>query len=188
MILLAEADEEGGDYGTGVARGEPLGQDRRGRLAQRGRLDLQGRRRRRRELIGVTTIDKNSLSVTLAHARDLDALLAAAARRARSAGSRARCGRDRALRDGDVKLNPAARALPADLGGRRSAAHTGQATSASCSPQPEAQRSGAGAGRLESSRYGELFDGLAPRNIFVPTIVESGFRAQRATRAPPRPR
>ena len=32
------------------------------------------------------------------------------------------------------------------------------------------------ANRLRDGRYGELFDGLV-RNIFVPTIVGGGFRA-----------
>ena len=65
IILLAEADEEGGDYGTGWLAKDGVAEDRRRRLAQRGRLGLRGRRAATPRLMSVTTIDKNSLSVTL---------------------------------------------------------------------------------------------------------------------------
>ena len=64
IILLAEADEEGGDYGTSWLAKNQLRQDRRRRLAQRGRLGARGPQGAPR-LLAVTTIDKNSLSVTL---------------------------------------------------------------------------------------------------------------------------
>ena len=71
-----------------VARREPLGQDRRERVDQRGRLDLRGRARRR--AADGDHDDRQELALGhLPHARDLDALVAAAARQ-RAAPARAR--------------------------------------------------------------------------------------------------
>ena len=96
-----------------LARRQPLGQDRRRRVAQRGRLDLQGRPRP--PAPARHHHDRQELAVgDREHARDLDPQLAAAARQ-RDPPARARAAPDRALRD-DAAHHSDRAPLPARVG------------------------------------------------------------------------
>ena len=95
IILLAEADEEGGNYGTGwLAKTAWPKIDAGVSLNEGGWVFEDGGGTPR--LMGVTTIDKNSLSVTLRRGQ-LDPLLAPAAR-LRARPPHARAAPHRALR------------------------------------------------------------------------------------------
>ena len=172
LILLAEADEEGGSLRHHLARREPLGQDRRQRVDQRGRLDLRGRVRRR--AADGRHDDRQELAVgDVPHARDLDALVPAAPRQ-RAAPARPRARSRRALRHRAAHHADRAH-LPARLGeGARAGATARRLRAITTTRSPAVRRRLAD--QLRDGRWGELFDGLT-RNIFVPTIVAGGFRA-----------
>ena len=96
LILLAEADEEGGSYGTTWLAENHWAKIDASESHQRGRLDL--RRRVRRRAADGHHDDRQELAVgDVPHARDLDALLPAAARQ-RAAPARPRARSRRALR------------------------------------------------------------------------------------------
>ncbi len=172
VILLAEADEEGGDYGTGwLAKTAYPKIDAGVSLNEGGWVFEDGSGTPR--VMGITTIDKNSLSVTLKtrgtsthSSRPLpDSALARLTRALR-----------RIERYEPATPRPGAtargylRAFARGFGGRTArnlrrflAART-----------PRARRRTAR--RLVRGNYGELFNGLL-RTIYVPTIVEGGFRS-----------
>ena len=171
LILLSEADEEGGAYGTTwlaenhwdkIAATESLNEG--GWIFQGGRSGAS--------LMGITTIDKNSLSVTF-----------------RTRGTSTHSSRplpDSALRrlfralnrveryDTAPRVTPTARTY-LRAWARASSGRTAERLRAiTVARRPgELRRL---ADRLRDGRFGELFDGLV-RNIFVPTIVGGGFRA-----------
>ena len=171
VILLAEADEEGGDYGTGWLAENHWDKIDAGVSLNEGGWIFKGAGGKPK-LMGITTIDKDSLSVTLA-------TRGTSTHSSRPLPDSAIRRLVRALRriDGhetDVTLTPTARRY---LKTWRTAfgGSTGRTIGKLLAAKREKpQRRYARA--LKNARYGELFNGLA-RNIFVPTIVESGFRA-----------
>ena len=173
VILLAEADEEGGDYGTGWLAKNQLRQDRRRRLAQRGRLDLRGRRRH--PAPDGDHHDRQELAVGDARdARHLDPLVAAAAR-LRARPPHARAQPHRALRAGDAEAQSKTqrgylRAWARGFGGRSARDIRKLLAARTAKQRRRATR------RLARGNYGELFNGLL-RTIYVPTIVDGGFRS-----------
>jgi acetylornithine deacetylase/succinyl-diaminopimelate desuccinylase-like protein len=172
IILLAEADEEGGSYGTGwLAKDNWPKLDAGVSLNEGGWVFEDGGGTPR--LMGVTTIDKNSLSVTLKtrgtsthSSRPLpDSALAHLTR-----------ALNRIERYEPATPRPGAtarrylRAWAKGFGGRRArqlrtflAAKTAKARRRTARP-------------LTRGSFGELFNGLL-RTIYVPTIVSGGFRA-----------
>ena len=172
IILLAEADEEGGNYGTSwLAKTAWPKIDAGVSLNEGGWIFEDGGGTPR--LMGVTTIDKNSLSVTL-----------------KTRGNSTHSSRplpDSALARLTRALNRIERYEPATprpgavtrrylrtwakrFGGRTArelrtflAAKTGKARRRTARP-------------LTRGSFGELFNGML-RTIYVPTIVEGGFRA-----------
>ena len=172
IILLAEADEEGGSYGTSwLAETNWPKIDAGVSLNEGGWIFEDGRGTPR--LMGVTTIDKNSLSVTLEtrgnsthSSRPLpDSALAHLSRALR-----------RIERYEPATPRPGAtmrgylRAWAEEFGGRTGrelraflAARTAKARRRTARP-------------LIRGNFGELFNGLL-RTIYVPTIVSGGFRA-----------
>ena len=172
LILLSEADEEGGAYGTTWLAENHWDKIDAGVSINEGGWIFQGGTGGAK-LMGITTIDKNSLSVTF---------------RTRGTSTHSsRPLRDSALRrlaralnrvenyDTAPRITPVARDLPAARGrgcrpgGRRSGCGRSLRTR-----RPAVRRRVAD--KLRDGRFGELFDGLV-RNIFVPTIVGGGFRA-----------
>jgi acetylornithine deacetylase/succinyl-diaminopimelate desuccinylase-like protein len=172
IILLAEADEEGGDYGTGwLAKTAYPKIDAGVSLNEGGWIFEDGRGTPR--LMGITTIDKNSLSVTLEtrgtsthSSRPLP----------NSALARLTRALNRIERYEPATPRPGAtarrylRAWAKGFGGRTArnvrtflAARTARARRVA-------------ARRLAHGNYGELFNGLL-RTIYVPTIVSGGFRS-----------
>jgi acetylornithine deacetylase/succinyl-diaminopimelate desuccinylase-like protein len=172
IILLAEADEEGGNYGTSwLAKTAWPKIDAGVSLNEGGWIFEDGGGTPR--LMGVTTIDKNSLSVTL-----------------KTRGNSTHSSRplpDSALARLTRALNRIERYEPATpkpgavtrhylrtwakrFGGRTArelrtflAAKTAKARRRTARP-------------LTRGSFGELFNGML-RTIYVPTIVEGGFRA-----------
>jgi acetylornithine deacetylase/succinyl-diaminopimelate desuccinylase-like protein len=172
IILLAEADEEGGNYGTGwLAKTAWPKIDAGVSLNEGGWVFEDGRGTPR--LMGVTTIDKNSLSVTL-----------------KTRGNSTHSSRplpDSALAHLTRALNRIERYEPATprpgavtrrylrtwakrFGGRTArelrtflAAKTAKARRRTVRP-------------LTRGSFGELFNGML-RTIYVPTIANSGFRS-----------
>ena len=172
IILLAEADEEGGDYGTGwLAKTAWPKIDAGVSLNEGGWVFEDGAGTPR--LMGVTTIDKNSLSVTL-----------------RTRGNSTHSSRplpDSALAHLTRALNRIERYEPATprpgavtrrylrtwanrFGGRTArelrtflAAKTAKARRRTARP-------------LTRGSFGELFNGML-RTIYVPTIADGGFRS-----------
>ena len=172
VILLAEADEEGGDYGTGwLAKTAYPKIDAGVSLNEGGWVFEDGSGTPR--VMGITTIDKNSLSVTLKTRGN-------STHSSRPLPDSALARLTRALRRIE-RYEPATprpgstargylRAFAKGFGGRTArnlrrflAART-----------PRARRRTAR--RLVRGNYGELFNGLL-RTIYVPTIVEGGFRS-----------
>jgi acetylornithine deacetylase/succinyl-diaminopimelate desuccinylase-like protein len=171
LILLSEADEEGGAYGTTwLAEHHWDKIDAAESINEGGWIfaDRSGGA----QLMGITTIDKNSLSVTF-----------------RTRGTSTHSSRplpDSALRRLVRALNrveryqTAPRITPTARTYLRAWARTADARTArrlraiTTTKSPAERRRLAD--QLRDGRWGELFDGLV-RNIFVPTIVESGFRA-----------
>ena len=168
MILLAEADEEGGSYGTRWLADNHWDKIDAGVSLNEGGWifkDAGGKPR----LMGITTIDKNSLSVTL-----------------RTRGTSTHSSRplpDSAIRRlvralhrieryaTAPRITPTARRYLA-LGER-----VRRQPGAAAAGQREARLPALPARRpAQAGRYGELFNGLV-RDIFVPTILDSGFRS-----------
>jgi acetylornithine deacetylase/succinyl-diaminopimelate desuccinylase-like protein len=172
VILLSEADEEGGDYGTGwLAENHWSKIDAGLSLNEGGWVFEDGRGVPR--LMGITTIDKNSLSVTLRtrgtsthSSRPLPDSAIARLTRALARVER--------YKTTPGRLDPTARRYFRTwiraFGGQ-----TADALRALLRATTPAARRRA-ADRLERGDYGELFNGLI-RTIYVPTIVEGGFRA-----------
>jgi acetylornithine deacetylase/succinyl-diaminopimelate desuccinylase-like protein len=167
VILLAEADEEGGSYGTRWLADNHWDKIDAGVSLNEGGWIFKGAGGKPR-LMGITTIDKNSLSVTL-----------------RTRGTSTHSSRplpDSALRrlvralnrlehyDAPPRITPVAkryfRTWANAFGGR-----TGKLLR-----RLNKTESAAVANALQRRKFGELFDGIA-RDIFVPTIVDGGFRA-----------
>jgi acetylornithine deacetylase/succinyl-diaminopimelate desuccinylase-like protein len=171
LILLAEADEEGGAYGTTWLAKEHWAKiDASESLNEGGWIFAGGSGGAR--LMGITTIDKNSLSVTF-----------------RTRGTSTHSSRplaDSALRrlvralDRVEAYDTAPRVTPTARRYLRAWARTSSGKTArrlraiTATRRPVVRRRLAD--RLHAGRWGELFDGLV-RNIFVPTIVDGGFRA-----------
>jgi acetylornithine deacetylase/succinyl-diaminopimelate desuccinylase-like protein len=171
LVLLSEADEEGGAYGTTwLAENHWDKIDASESINEGGWVFAGGRGGAR--LMGITTIDKNSLSVTF-----------------RTRGTSTHSSRplpDSALRrlaralnrvehyDTAPTITPAARTY-LRAWARVSSGRTARRLRAITTTRRPAVRRRL-ANRLRDGRYGELFDGLV-RNIFVPTIVSGGFRA-----------
>jgi acetylornithine deacetylase/succinyl-diaminopimelate desuccinylase-like protein len=172
IILLAEADEEGGDYGTGWLAKTAWPKIDAGVSLNEGGWVFEDRAGTPR-LMGVTTIDKNSLSVTL-----------------KTRGNSTHSSRplpDSALAHLTRALNRIERYEPATprpgavtrrylrtwanrFGGRTArelrrflAARTAKARRRTARP-------------LARGPYGELFNGML-RTIYVPTIANGGFRS-----------
>ena len=172
IILLAEADEEGGNYGTSwLAENHWSKIDAGLSLNEGGWIFEDGRGVPR--LMGITTVDKNSLSVTLRtrgtsthSSRPLPDSAIARLTRALSRIER--------YETTPGELDPTARRYFRTwirAFGGRTARNLRAMLRAST---PAARRRAAG--RLARGDYGELFNGLI-RTIYVPTIVEGGFRA-----------
>jgi acetylornithine deacetylase/succinyl-diaminopimelate desuccinylase-like protein len=172
VILLSEADEEGGDYGTGwLAENHWSKIDAGLSLNEGGWVFEDGRGVPR--LMGITTVDKNSLSVTLRtrgtsthSSRPLPDSALARLTRALTRVER--------YNTTPPKLDPTARRYLRTwiraFGGRTAQDLRALLRAAT----PAARR--AAAARVARGDYGELFNGLI-RTIYVPTIVEGGFRA-----------
>ena len=171
LILLAEADEEGGAYGTTwLAESHWDKIDASESLNEGGWIFANGGGGAR--LMGITTIDKNSLSVTF-----------------RTRGTSTHSSRplpDSALRRLTRALNRVERYATAPritatartylrAWARVSSGRTARRLRAITTTRRPAVRRRL-ANRLRDGRFGELFNGLV-RNIFVPTIVGGGFRA-----------
>jgi acetylornithine deacetylase/succinyl-diaminopimelate desuccinylase-like protein len=171
VILLVEADEKGGSYGTRWLATNHWDKIDAGVSLNEGGWTFKGAGGRPR-LMGITTIDKNSLSVTV-----------------RTRGTSTHSSRPlpdsairrlvRALRRIDLydkapRITPTARryfrVCANAFGGR-----TGKLLRRLANTRSARERR-ATADRLKAGRFGELFNGLA-RDIFVPTIVESGIRS-----------
>ena len=171
LILLAEADEEGGAYGTTWLAENHWPKIDAGVSINEGGWIFSGGAGGAR-LMGITTVDKNSLSVTF-----------------RTRGTSTHSSRplpDSALRrlvraldrvehyDTAPRITPTARVYLrawAKVASGRTARWLRAITTT--------RRAGVRrrlADRLHRGRFGELYDGLV-RNIFVPTILSSGFRA-----------
>jgi acetylornithine deacetylase/succinyl-diaminopimelate desuccinylase-like protein len=168
VILLAEADEEGGSYGTRWLADNHWDKIDAGvSLNEGGWIFKDGSGRPR--LLGITTIDKNSLSVTV-----------------RTRGTSTHSSRplpDSAIRRlvralfriervaTAPRITPTARrylrawANAFDVKGPRRLANARTAF-----------RRFRLADQLKRGRYGELFNSLV-RDIYVPTILDSGFRS-----------
>ena len=171
LILLSEADEEGGAYGTTWLAENHWDKIDAGASINEGGWIFQGGSGGAK-LMGITTIDKNSLSVTF-----------------RTRGTSTHSSRplaDSALRrlaralnrvehyDTAPRITPTARRY---LGAwaRVSTGRTATRLRTLLRTRRPAVRRRV-ADRLHAGRWGELYDGLV-RNIFVPTIVGGGFRA-----------
>jgi acetylornithine deacetylase/succinyl-diaminopimelate desuccinylase-like protein len=168
VILLAEADEEGGSYGTGWLADNHWDKIDAGVSLNEGGWifkDQQGRPR----LLGITTVDKNSLSVTVStrgnSTHSSRPLPDSAIRRLVRALNRIENFSTR------PRITPTARrylrtwANAFDIKGPRRLANARTAF-----------KRFRLANQLRSGRYGELFNGLV-RDIYVPTILDSGFRS-----------
>ena len=171
IILLAEADEEGGDYGTGwLAKTNFAKIDAGVSLNEGGWVFEDGGGTPR--LMGITTIDKNSLSVTL-----------------KTRGTSTHSSRplpDSALARLTRALNRIERYEPATpklstrsaatcARGPAASAAAARARSARCC-RAHRQAAPPRDRPLARGNYGELFNGLL-RTIYVPTIADGGFRS-----------
>ena len=172
VILLAEADEEGGDYGTGwLAKTNYAKIDAGVSLNEGGWVFEDGGGTPR--LMGITTIDKNSLSVTLEtrgtsthSSRPLpDSALARLTRA---------LNRIERYEPATPKLSKTQRgylrAWARGFGGRSARDIRKLLAARTAKQRRRATR------RLARGNYGELFNGLL-RTIYVPTIVDGGFRS-----------
>jgi acetylornithine deacetylase/succinyl-diaminopimelate desuccinylase-like protein len=168
VILLAEADEEGGSYGTRWLADNHWDKIDAGvSLNEGGWIFKDGSGRPR--LMGITTIDKNSLSVTVStrgtSTHSSRPLPDSAIRRLLRALNRIErfATTPRITPTARRYLRAWARAFDAPR--LRRLANTRRAF--------ERFRL---ANRLRAGRYGELFNGLV-RDIYVPTILDAGFRS-----------
>ena len=172
IVLLSEADEEGGDYGTGwLAKTQFAKIDAGVSLNEGGWVFEDGGGTPR--LMGITVIDKNSLSVTLRtrgnsthSSRPLpDSALARLTRA---------LNRIERYEPPTPSVNPVARVyLRAWARGFRG--RTGREIRTLLAARSPRERRLA-TRPLARGPFGELFNGLL-RTIFVPTIVEGGFRS-----------
>ena len=172
IILLAEADEEGGDYGTGwLAKNHYDKIDAGVSLNEGGWVfeDNGGTPR----LMGVTTIDKNSLSVTLEtrgnsthSSRPLPDSAVARLTRALNRIERY----EPATPEPGATAKRYLRTWARGFGGR-----TARQIRKLLAADTAKQRRRA-ARPLARGSYGELFNGLL-RTIYVPTIIDGGFRS-----------
>ena len=177
LILLAEADEEGGDYGTGWLAKTAWAEDDAGvSLNEGGWVFEDGAETPR--LMGADD-DRQELTAgqPLEDARQLDPLLAPAARLRTRPPSRARWNRI-ASRE---PATPAPRRRHAALPPRPDRPRRRPHERASCATFLAATgRRGStapdGAPRSPRGNFGELFNGML-RTIYVPTIAEGGFRS-----------
>ena len=168
VILLAEADEEGGSYGTSwLADNHWAKIDAGVSINEGGWIFKDGSGRPR--LLGITTIDKNSLSVTV---RTRGTSTHSSRPLPDSAIRRLVRALDRIERfDGRPRITATARrylrawANAFDRQRLRRLANT-----------RDARERFRLANQVKAGRYGELFNSLV-RDIYVPTIVDSGFRA-----------
>jgi acetylornithine deacetylase/succinyl-diaminopimelate desuccinylase-like protein len=171
LILLSEADEEGGAYGTSwLAENHWSKIDAADSINEGGWIFQGGRGGAR--LMGITTIDKNSLSVTF-----------------RTRGTSTHSSRplpDSALRrltralnrvehyDTAPRVTSTARTYLRAWARASSGSTARRLRAITRTRRPAALRRLAD--QLHAGPWGELYDGLV-RNIFVPTIVSGGFRA-----------
>ena len=172
VVLLAEADEEGGDYGTGwLAKTQFAKIDAGVSLNEGGWVFEDGEGTPR--LMGITTVDKNSLSVTLEtrgnsthSSRPLPDSALARLTRALTRIER--------YEPATPKVDPTARRYlrtwARGFGGR-----TARQIRRLLAARTPMQRRRA-ARPLVRGNYGELFNGLL-RTIYVPTIAAGGFRS-----------
>jgi len=171
LILLAEADEEGGAYGTTWLAENHWDKIDAGESINEGGWIFAGGRSGAR-LMGITTIDKNSLSVTFrtrgTSTHSSRPLPDSALRRLVRALDRVE-GHDEAPR-----LTPAARTY-LRAWSRVTTRSTAQRLRRLLSARRPAVRRRL-ADQLQDGPFGELYDGLI-RDIFVPTIISGGFRA-----------
>ena len=172
VILLAEADEEGGDYGTSWLAKNHWPKIEAGISLNEGGWVLEDRAGTPR-LMGITTVDKNSLSVTLrtrgTSTHSSRPLPDSAIDRLTRALNR--IGRYETT---PPELDPTARRY---LRTWTSAFRGGSANYVRAYLRAEGPAARRRAARpLVRSEYGELFNGLI-RTIFVPTIIEGGFRS-----------
>ncbi len=171
LILLSEADEEGGAYGTTwLAENFWPKIDAADSINEGGWIFAGGRNGAK--LMGITTIDKNSLSVTF---RTRGTSTHSSRPLPNSALRRLVRALDRVENyDTAPRVTPTARTYLkawARASDKKTAKRLRKLLSAT---KPAVRRRVAD--RLQRGRYGELFDGLV-RNIFVPTILSGGFRA-----------
>jgi acetylornithine deacetylase/succinyl-diaminopimelate desuccinylase-like protein len=169
IILLAEADEEGGDYGTSWLAKTDYAKIDAGVSLNEGGWVLEDRKGAPR-LMSVTTIDKNSLSVRLKtrgtsthSSRPLPDSALARLTRALNRIERYEPPTPKLSKTQKRYL----RAWRRGFGGR---AVTRLLKARTAKARRLATR------RLVRGNYGELFNGLL-RTIYVPTIVSGGFRA-----------
>lgn len=171
LILLAEADEEGGAYGTTWLAENHWPKIDAGSSINEGGWIFEGGENGAR-LMGITTIDKNSLSVTF---RTRGTSTHSSRPLPDSALRRLVRALDRVERyDTAPRITPTARRYLrtwAKVASRRTARRLRALTTTR-----RADKRRRLADRLQRGPFGELYDGLV-RNIFVPTIVGGGFRA-----------
>ena len=171
LILLSEADEEGGTYSTSWLAENHWDKIDAGESINEGGWIFAGGRGGAR-LMGITTIDKNSLSVTFRtrgtsthSSRPLpDSALRRLVRGLEPGRALRRAAADHADRPH----------LPARVGARELRRTARRLRAITRTQRPAALRRLAD--QLQAGPWGELYDGLI-RNIFVPTIVDGGFRA-----------
>ena len=171
LILLAEADEEGGAYGTTwLAENHWAKIDAAESINEGGWIFAGGAGGAR--LMGITTIDKNSLSVTF---RTRGTSTHSSRPLPNSALRRLVRALDRVERyDTAPRVTPTARTY-LRAWARASSGKTARRLRAITKARRPAVRRRL-ANQLRDGRFGELYDGLV-RNIFVPTIISGGFRA-----------
>ena len=177
LILLAEADEEGGDYGTTwLAKNHWAKIDASESINEGGWIFEGGSGGAR--LMGITTIDKNSLSVTF---RTRGTSTHSSRPLPDSALRRLVRALDRVERyDTAPKIDADRAEVPARLGADFGGAQTARRLRA-ITHHAQPRRRAAGWPTAARRPVGELFDGLL-RNIFVPTIVERRLPRQRPPR------
>ncbi len=168
VILLAEADEEGGSYGTRWLADNHWAKIDAGVSLNEGGWIFKDAQNRPK-LLGITTIDKNSLSVTLrtrgTSTHSSRPLPDSAIRRLVRALNRVEAFNTRPRITATARRYLRAWANAFDNDKLRELANT-----------KSAFRRFRLANQIKRGRYGELFNSLV-RDIYVPTILESGFRS-----------
>ena len=172
IVLLAEADEEGGDYGTSWLAKEDFSKIDAGVSLNEGGWVLEDGGGTPR-IMGVTIIDKNSLSVTLetrgTSTHSSRPLPDSALARLTRALNRIERYEPR-TRPPNPVLRVYLRRWAQGFKGRQAR----QIRTLLRAQTPRERR--LATRRLVRGRYGELFNGLL-RTIYVPTIVDGGFRS-----------